>query len=160
MSDRLSALLQRFELRARVVHGGALCGAANFDEGTGVGHLHLLWRGPLRVANRSGQRSTLREPSVLFFPPGSARRLDGGPGEGADLVCASVDFGAGDENPFLRGLPVGRWINHPPHPGDDQVKWNSHDLSAPGTRRVASRDITHQALRAWPTPMAVPWAGV
>ena len=105
MPDRLSALLQRFELRARVFHSGALCGVARFDDGAGVGHLHLLRRGPLRVTTPSGQRSTVREPSVLFFPQGSAHRLDGGKGEGADLVCASVDFGTGDENPLLRGLP-------------------------------------------------------
>jgi hypothetical protein len=35
MSDRLSALLHRFELRARVFHSGALCGTADFDGGTG-----------------------------------------------------------------------------------------------------------------------------
>lgn len=105
MVDRLSALLQRFELRARVFHSGALCGAARFDGGAGIGHLHLLRRGPLRVTSPSGQRSTVREPSVLFFPQGSAHRLDGGKGEGADVVCASVDFGSGEENPLLRGLP-------------------------------------------------------
>ncbi len=105
MTDRLSALLQRFELRARVFHSGPLCGQARFDEGAGAGHLHLLRRGTLRVTGAAGQRSTVREPSVLFFPRGSAHRLDGGSGVGADVVCASVDFGAGDENPLLCGLP-------------------------------------------------------
>jgi AraC-like DNA-binding protein len=92
-------------LRARVFHSGALCGVARFDESAGVGHLHLLRRGPLSVTNASGQRSIAKEPSVLFLPQGSAHRLDGGKGEGADLVCASIDFGAGDENPLLRGQP-------------------------------------------------------
>lgn len=105
MADRLSALLQRFELHARVFHSGALCGVARFDGAAGIGHLHLLRRGLLRVTDPAGHRSTVREPSVLFFPQGSAHRLDGGKGEGADLVCASVDFGSGDENPLLRGLP-------------------------------------------------------
>lgn len=105
MPDRLSALLERFELRARVFHSGALCGVADFDEGAGVGHLHLLRRGPLGLTGPAGQRSTIREPSVLFFPPRSAHRLDGGEGTGADVVCASVGFGLGDENPLLRSLP-------------------------------------------------------
>ena len=48
MSDRLSALLQRFELHARVFYSGALCGMADFGGGTGVGHLHLGRRRPLR----------------------------------------------------------------------------------------------------------------
>ncbi len=105
MSDRLSALLQRFELRARVFYSGALCGIADFDESAGVGHLHLVRRGPLGVTDSLGRYSVVMEPSVLFFPRAGAHRLDGGEREGADVVCASIDFGAGDENPLLRGLP-------------------------------------------------------
>jgi len=109
MSDRLSALLQRFDLRARVIHSGALCGPAAFDGSAGVGHLHLVRRGPLRVTDAQGQRSVVSEPSVLFIPRPGAHRLDSsdsGDGPGADVVCASIDFGAGDENPLLRGLPA------------------------------------------------------
>ena len=106
MSDRLSALLQRFELHARVFYSGALCGVADFDDCAGVGHLHLVRRGPLGVTDTLGRHSVVSEPSVLFFPRAGAHRLDGGEREGADVVCASIDFGAGDENPLLRGLPA------------------------------------------------------
>ena len=106
MSDRLSALLQRFDLHARVFHSGALCGRADFDGGAGVGHLHLVRRGPLGVIDTLGRHCVIHEPSVLFFPRAGVHRLDGGEGEGADVVCASIDFGAGDENPLLRGLPA------------------------------------------------------
>ena len=106
MSDRLSALLQRFDLHARVFHSGALCGVADFDGAAGVGHLHLVRRGPLGVTDTLGRHSVVSEPSVLFFPRAGAHRLNGGQREGADVVCASIDFGAGDENPLLRGLPA------------------------------------------------------
>ncbi|MCE2659492.1 MAG: AraC family transcriptional regulator [Rubrivivax sp.] len=106
MSDRLSALLQRFELHARVFHSGALCGKADVEGSTGVGHLHLVRRGPLGVTDTQGRHSVVSEPSVLFFPRAGAHQLDGGEREGADVVCASIDFGAGDENPLLRGLPA------------------------------------------------------
>jgi AraC-like DNA-binding protein len=106
MSDRLSALLQRFDLRARVFHSGALCGIADFDGGTGVGHLHLVRRGPLGLTDTLGRHSVVSEPSVLFFPRPGVHRLDGGEREGIDVVCASIDFGVGDENPLLRGLPA------------------------------------------------------
>lgn len=105
MSDRLSALLQRFELHARVVHSGTLRGFADFDGNTGEGHLHLVRRGPLRWTDPHGRRSTIDEPSVLFIPRPGAHRLDGGESPGADVVCASIDFGA-DDNPLLRGLPA------------------------------------------------------
>ena len=106
MPDRLSALLQRFELHARVFYSGALCGIANFDGGAGIGHLHVVRRGPLGVTDTLGRHSVVSEPGVLFFPRAGAHRLDGGEREGADVVCASIDFGAGDENPLLRGLPA------------------------------------------------------
>jgi AraC-like DNA-binding protein len=106
MSDRLSALLQRFELHARVVHSGTLCGLADFDGSTGAGHLHLVRRGPLLLTDPHGRRSNVDEPSVLFIPRPGAHRLDGGDSPGADVVCASIDFGAGDDNPLLRGLPA------------------------------------------------------
>ena len=106
MSDRLSALLQRFDLHARVFYSGALCGIADFDGGAGIGHLHLVRRGPLGVTDSQGRHSVVSEPSVLFFPRAGAHRLDGGEREGADVVCAAIDFGAGDENPLLRGLPA------------------------------------------------------
>jgi len=75
MPDRLSALLQRFELHARVFYSGALCGIADFDGGTGVGHLHLVRRGPLGVTDTLGRHSVVSEPSVLFFPCAGAHRL-------------------------------------------------------------------------------------
>ena len=106
MADRLSAWLQRFDLHARVFHSGARCGVAAFDAAAGVGHLHLVRRGPLGVTDTLGRHSVVSEPSVLFFPRAGAHRLNGGQREGADVVCASIDFGAGDENPLLRGLPA------------------------------------------------------
>lgn len=105
MSDRLSALLQRFELSTRVFHSGALCGVASFGTGQGIGHLHLLRHGILGVTDAQGQRTVLDEPSVLFFPRPAAHRLDADEAHGAELVCAAVEFGIGDENPLLRALP-------------------------------------------------------
>lgn len=105
MSDRLSALLQRFELRARVLHGGALCGVAHFDASPGRGHLHLLRQGRLGVTGAGGRRTVIDEPSVLFFPRPTAHWLDGDEQPCAELVCATVEFGLGEENPLLQALP-------------------------------------------------------
>ena len=106
MSDRLSALLQRFELRARVFHQGPLHGTAAFDGSHGAGHLHLLRQGTLRVSDETGATLRLNEPSLLFLPRPGAHRLQPEAPAGADLVCAEIHFGAGDENPLLRGLPA------------------------------------------------------
>lgn len=105
MVDRLSALLQRFELRACVFHAGALCGVSSFEERHGTGHVHLLRQGSLLVIDAQDRVTQVDEPSVLFFPRPQAHRLDVRESAGAELVCASVEFGIGDENPLLRALP-------------------------------------------------------
>jgi AraC-like DNA-binding protein len=105
MPDRLSALLQRFELSADVFHQGVLCGLARFDGRQSAGQLHLLRRGPLGVTDAQGLRRVLDEPSVLFLARATAHQLDADEPGGAELVCASVEFGLGTENPLLRALP-------------------------------------------------------
>jgi AraC-like DNA-binding protein len=106
MADRLSALLQRFDLRAQVFHGGPLRGFVNLDVRPEAGHLHLLRQGALVVADERGGTSLVEQPSVLFFARPGAHRLQARDAAGADLVCASVDFGARDSNPLLRALPA------------------------------------------------------
>ena len=105
MADRLSALLERFELHAHVLHAGALCGAADEAPVAGVGHLHLLRGGRLRYAGADGARHELTEPTLLFVPHAIAHRLETDPGDQAELVCLSVDFGAATGNPLLHALP-------------------------------------------------------
>lgn len=102
MPDRLSALLTHFDLRARVFHSGALCGAASFDDADGVGHLHLLRRGSLRV-EQGPTVLALDQPSLLYFSGNGSHRLQTEPDAPVDLLCASVQLGVG--NPLLASLP-------------------------------------------------------
>ncbi len=103
--DRLTPLLNRFDLTTRVFHTGPLCGWADFDEADGVGHLHILLGGRLR-ASRSGQSDLeVSTPALLFYPLPSTHRVTIDDGEAADVLCASVDFGTAAGNPVLRGLP-------------------------------------------------------
>jgi AraC-like DNA-binding protein len=106
MADRLSSLLQRFELQAHVFHSGALCEPAEVDGREAVGHLHLLRQGVLVVTDADGQRLRIAQPSLLFYPRPMAHRLQAEGEAGADLLCATIRFGVGDENPLLRGLPA------------------------------------------------------
>jgi AraC-like DNA-binding protein len=105
MADRLSALLARFELRARVFCVGPLRGVSWFEERPAMAHLHLLRHGAVAMTDARAEVSVLDEPGVLFLARPMAHRLEARHPAGAELVCATVDFGAGDENPLLRALP-------------------------------------------------------
>lgn len=105
MHDFLTPLLDRFELRSRVFYAGNLCSLVNFDAVVGVGHFHLLKAGRLHLTRPGAAAIELRGPSLVFFPRSTQHRLQADPTDGADLVCASVEFGAAVGNPLLNELP-------------------------------------------------------
>jgi AraC-like DNA-binding protein len=103
--DRLDALLQRFNVEARVFHTGALCGTHDFDETPGVGYLHLMKSGPCTIHNPRHKAIHVEEPSLVFYPAGMGHRFVTDARTGADLTCASVRFGGGAANPIVQSLP-------------------------------------------------------
>lgn len=106
MVDRLSALLQRFELRSQLVAAGPL-GAARAVQPQGqAAHLHLMRGGALRVVGPLRCRRLVDEPALLFVARPLPHRLEPASAEPADVVTAAVFFGAGDENPLLASLPA------------------------------------------------------
>lgn len=105
MTDRLSNLLQRFDLRARVLHSGSLRGVMHFDDAERVGHLHLVRRGSIGVTDGDARRIAIDEPSAVFYPKPLKHRIDAAARSDAEVVSANIAFGVGDENPILRGLP-------------------------------------------------------
>lgn len=107
--DRLSALMERFHVRAHLFHAGPLCGLTQFDAQPGRGFLHVLRRGELVVTHppHSGApaRIEISEPSLLFYPRPLAHSFENAPDEGSDFVCASLDFDGGAQHPLARALP-------------------------------------------------------
>ncbi len=103
--DLLSPLFARFTLSARVFYTGALCGVVDFDNTRGIGMLHVLRRGRVRVVQPPAPSLEVTQPSLLFYRQPFSHRFEVDEIDGADLVCAFIDFGSGAGNPLLRGLP-------------------------------------------------------
>jgi len=107
--DRLSALLDRFRVRAELHHSGRLCGINRFDARDGHGYLHVLRRGALEVRHPAlrGAAGVLRveQPSVLFYPRPLTHHFHQAPEEGSDFTCARLRFDGGAGNPLVRALP-------------------------------------------------------
>jgi AraC-like DNA-binding protein len=108
--DRLSALLERFHVRAHLFHAGPLCGVTNFAAKEGRGFLHVLRRGEMVVTHpaRAGvpRKVVVKEPSLLFYPRPLAHDFHNAPSEGSDFVCATLDFEGGAAHPLVRALPA------------------------------------------------------
>lgn len=100
--DRLAALLQHFHLRARIFNSGPLCEASRYDSTDGIGHIHLLKKGSLRLQVDGAPERTVTQPSLIFFMQPTGHSLIPGPG-GAETVCGNFSFGSG-RNPLARAL--------------------------------------------------------
>jgi len=104
MQDRLVWLLNRFELRAEVFHIGRVRSCVYHDAAEGVGHLHLLRSGRVRIESAGTQPRVVEGPCVIFYLNPTTHSLT--PiGTAADLVCASISFGIGHGNPLRDALP-------------------------------------------------------
>lgn len=104
MQDRLAKLLERFELRAQVFHAGCARRRMHHGEEEGVGHLHLLRGGSVRIQSPGVGSRNVEIPSAIFYLNPTSHTLIPGR-DGADLVCANVDFGLGHGNPLQLALP-------------------------------------------------------
>lgn len=100
--DKLTPFFSRFSLTARVFFAGHLCGTSPEHASGATGHLHVLKSGVLTVFDSGGKPTIIREPSVLLFLRPEEHTFQT---EGADLVCAFVEFGAGMLTPLASALP-------------------------------------------------------
>jgi AraC-like DNA-binding protein len=107
--DRLSALIERFRVRAALFYSGALCGTSTFEAQPGRAFLHVLRRGTMTVRHplRSGAPRVMevREPTLLLYPRPLRHVFVNPPREGSDFTCATVDFDGGEHNPLVLALP-------------------------------------------------------
>src|ERR1700761_3510184 len=102
--DRLAPFFERFSVSARMFYSGRLCGISpNLNERGG--YLHVLRKGVLTVTHPNARQLIIDTPSILLFPRPHQHRLHGSEEEGADLVCATVEFGAGMLNPLIASFP-------------------------------------------------------
>ncbi|OIN93376.1 MAG: AraC family transcriptional regulator, partial [Comamonadaceae bacterium CG1_02_60_18] len=103
--DRLTTLLSHFSLHAGVFYTGNICGIHDFAPDSLRGHIHLIRRGPVQVVGVKPVVFDITEPTLLFLPRPDTHRLVADDRAGADVVCATVQFGGGGRNPMTDSLP-------------------------------------------------------
>jgi AraC-like DNA-binding protein len=86
-------------------YSGLLCGSTGDQASEHAGHLHVLKKGRLKITRPDARQIVIDAPSILFFPRPRLHRLHGPVQEGAELVCATIEFGAGMLNPLITSLP-------------------------------------------------------
>ena len=103
--DRLAVLLDHFAFTADSYHQGAFCGVSRHEDGEATGQVHLLRGGRLSFETARGERQDLIEPSLMLVIRPRAHQLSTPDDSPAELVCASLAFRGGPDNPLTRALP-------------------------------------------------------
>ena len=103
--DRLSVLLQYFQIQTQVFSQGTLCGEYAFEIEPGLGHIHIIKKAPLEIVFSDEPSIFVDAPSIIFFPKPMAHSFRSVDDDGADMVCAKVSIGNGLQNPLILGLP-------------------------------------------------------
>ena len=103
--DRLSALLKRFSLDVSVFNTAELCTAQTFPKARGIGHIHVLKEGELRVKTYGRPTLHIKAPYLLFYFNPTSHQLIPVAGKPAVPVCAEIHFGEGLENPLIAAIP-------------------------------------------------------
>lgn len=103
--DAMASLLNRFSLHAGVFYTGNICGIHDFEHDAQRGHLHLIRSGSVQVCGVTRRRFEVTQPTLMFLPRPDQHRLVTDDGPGADVVCATVQFGGSGANPITASLP-------------------------------------------------------
>ena len=103
--DLLSQLMEHFSIRTGVFYSGNLCGVSSFKPQQGKeGHLHVLSAGELTLSSAHTEYRQLSQPCIVYLPNSTPHVIEG-VGEGAEVVCANVEYRSGQMNPLLSALP-------------------------------------------------------
>jgi AraC-like DNA-binding protein len=104
--DKLSLILERLSITAGVFFTGEMCGVSTFaDDGMREGHIHLLKSGRLDVLNNERDVISIDKPALIFYPRPKVHKLRAVESDNAELVCASIQYGADASNPLTNALP-------------------------------------------------------
>lgn len=103
--DLLSQLMEHFSIRTGVFYSGNLCGVSSFKPQQGKeGHLHVLSAGELTLSSAHTEYRQLSQPCIVYLPNSTPHAIEG-VGDGAEVVCANVEYRSGQMNPLLSALP-------------------------------------------------------
>jgi AraC-like DNA-binding protein len=104
--DTLSLLLSRFAVTAGVFYTGRICGVHPFPGESERGHLHVIRSGVVDLIESDGRCRRIEEPMLLFLPRPERHRIVADNASGAQVLCATVQFGGSNSNnPISDSLP-------------------------------------------------------
>ena len=104
-TDPLSAVVATFGFNADVFFNGEFCGATDFNEHLGTGHLHFVREGSVHFEHEGQEALSIHGPALVFYPRPFEHRLVVQQGSQANLFCANIVFKNQENNLIANALP-------------------------------------------------------
>lgn len=102
--DILSEFFERTNLQGRLFFSGRVEGTLVLDKPPGMAFIHVISQGGIDMVQPGLPKIAITEPSVLFCPSSCRYQLRSSSVEGAELICASFQFGRNSLQPIPLGL--------------------------------------------------------
>lgn len=102
--DILSEFFERTHLQGRLFFAGPVDGTLVLDKPPGMAFIHVISHGNIDMVQPGLAKIAISEPSVLFCPSSCRYQLRSSAPGGAELICASFQFGRNALQPFPLGL--------------------------------------------------------
>ncbi|MDD0996921.1 AraC family transcriptional regulator [Pseudomonas sp. TNT2022 ID1044] len=102
--DILSEFFERTHLQGRLFFTGTVDGTLVLDKPPGMAFIHVISRGGMDMVQPGLPKISISEPSVLFCPSSCRYQLRSSSPDGAELICASFQFGRNSLQPVPLGL--------------------------------------------------------
>jgi AraC-like DNA-binding protein len=102
--DILSEFFERTHLQGRLFFSGQVDGTLVLDKPPGMAFIHVISQGGIDMVQPGLPKLSIAEPSVLFCPSSCRYQLRSSSAQGAELICASFQFGRNTLHPFPLGL--------------------------------------------------------
>lgn len=102
--DILSEFFERTNLQGRLFFSGRVDGTLVLDKPPGMAFIHVISEGGIDMVQPGLPKISITEPSVLFCPSSCRYQLRASSAHGAELICASFQFGRNALQPFPLGL--------------------------------------------------------
>ncbi|MEB0077151.1 AraC family transcriptional regulator [Pseudomonas sp. CCI3.2] len=91
--DILSEFFERTHLQGRLFFAGRVDGTLVLDKPPGMAFVHVIENGGIDLVRPGVPKIAIDEPSVLFCPSSCQYQLRSTASPGADIICASFQFG-------------------------------------------------------------------
>jgi AraC-like DNA-binding protein len=102
--DALSQFFDRIQMRGRLFYAGKVYGTLDINKPDGSAFIHIVERGGLDLVREGHPRIALEGPTVLLCPSTCRYSLEPNTDTGADIICATFDFGVSMGRSFPLGV--------------------------------------------------------